>query len=469
MSLFKKDTFIGDKAFYKTAFAIALPVIIQQTVTNAVNLLDNIMVGQVGDLEYSAVGIINQLMVIVNLSLFGALSAAGIFASQYAGAKNDEGLRHTLRIKLVAGFLILIASSLILGLFPDRLAELYIAENTPAAEAEKTIGFAVVYARIMIIGLLPFALTQVYAQSLKEVGETKIPMYTSVFAIAVNLIFNYLLIFGSLGFPKLGVAGAAIATVISRFAETVLLIAVTHKRKKRFTFLNGVYKTLAVPKSLVVDVIKKGFPLLANELLWSTGIAMYLQCYSARGLDVVAAATISSAVNNFFGVMSIAIGMTVAVMVGQKLGAREFEEAKKTSWRLITLGVGICLAIGLILAALSAVIPSFYKTSEEVRSLASSFLCVIAVSLPLQTFANGAYFTLRSGGKTMLTFWLDSGFMWAVAVPTAYVLSNYTSLDIVLVYLIVQCLDLIKCVIGAPLIQSGMWLSNIVEDKDEKN
>jgi len=465
MAFFKKDYFLGDKAFYRSVIAIALPIIIQQTVTNAVNLLDNIMVGRVGELEYSAVGIINQLMVIVNLSLFGALSAAGIFASQYSGAKNDEGLRHTFRIKLVAGAIILAVASIVLGFFPDKLAGLYIAEGTSLSDTEKTIGFASEYVRIMLIGLIPFTLSQVYAQSLKEIGETKLPMYASVMAIFVNLGFNYLLIFGSLGFPRLGIAGAAIATVISRFAEMVFLIALTHRRKNKYTFIDGVYKSFYVPKPLIAGVIKKGIPLLANEFLWSTGIAMYLQCYSVRGLDVVAASTIASAVSNFFGVMSIAVGMTVAVMVGQCLGEGDFEKAKRTAWRLIVFGTASCLALGLVLVALSGVIPSLYKTSDSVRSLASTFLCVIALSLPLQAFSNGAYFTLRSGGKTMITFWLDSGFMWLVAVPAAFVLANYTSLKIEYVYLTVQCLDLIKCFIGVPLIQSGMWLSNIVEDK----
>ncbi len=465
MAFFKKSYFIGDKKFYKAALTIALPIIIQQTVTNAVNLLDNIMVGRVGGLEYSAVGIINQLMVIVNLSLFGALSAAGIFSSQYAGAKNDEGLRHTFRIKLVAGAIILVISAIVLGLFPDKLAGLYISDGTDVAEAAKTIGFASEYARIMLIGLIPFTLSQVYAQSLKEIGETRLPMYASVSAIVINLAFNYLLIFGKLGFPKLGVAGAAIATVISRFAELALLVIATHKRSDKYTFIKGVYKSLYAPKVLVINVIKKGIPLLANEFLWSTGIAMYLQCYSVRGLDVVEAATIASAVNNFFGVMSISVGMTVAVMVGQCLGAKDFEKAKETSWRLITLGFMSCLVLGFVLVALSGTIPSFYKTEPEVRSLASTFLCIIALSLPLQAFANGAYFTLRSGGKTMITFWLDSGFMWVIAVPTAFILANYTGLKIELVYLIVQCLDILKCFVGVPLIQSGMWLSNIITEE----
>ena len=462
-----KNNLIGDRAFYKAAFAIALPIIIQQTITNAVSLLDNVMVGRVGDLEYTAVGIINQLMVIVNLSLFGALSAAGIFSSQYAGAKNDEGLRNTFRMKLIIGFIILSISAFVLGFFPDTLSGLYIADGTSTADAEKTIGFASEYVRIMLIGLVPFTLAQIYAQSLKEIGETKLPMYASVLAIFVNIGFNYILIFGKLGCPKLGVVGAAIATVISRFAEMAFLVVLTHRKKKTYTFIEGVYKTLAVPKRLVKDVIKKGIPLIANEFLWSTGIAMYLQCYSVRGLDVVQAATIASAVNNFFGVMSIAIGMTVAVMVGQCLGAKEFEKAKETSWRLITLGVVSCLLMGLVLVALSGVIPNLYKADSDVKSLASTFLCIIALSLPLQAFANGAYFTLRSGGKTMLTFWLDSGFMWVIAVPVAFILSNYTSLGITFVYLIVQCLDILKCFIGVPLIKSGMWLSNIVEEENE--
>ena len=202
----------------------------------------------------------------------------------------------------------------------------------------------------MIAGLVPFAISQIYSSSLREVGETRLPMFSSVAAIVLNTVFNLLLIFGMWGFPKLGVAGAAIATVISRFGELVLLVFMAHKRRGEFRFLKGVYRSLRIPAKLCRDVLKKGSPVLINELLWSMGVATYLQCYSVRGLDVVASANIASTVTNLFNVLFIACGNAVAIMAGQCLGANEIEKAKKTVWRLVAVSFAGCVIIGGILA-----------------------------------------------------------------------------------------------------------------------
>lgn len=461
-----KRYFIGDKAFYKSALAIAIPLVIQEIITNAVSLLDNVMVGRLGTLEMSAVAIINQIFLIVNLSIFGALSAAGLFAAQYAGAKNDDGIRYCFRIKLIVSVAILFLTVLILGLFPNQLISLYIAEDTSPADALATVSHGLKYVYVMLVGYIPFTLSRVYAMSLREVGETKLPMIASVIAILTNLVFNYVLIFGHLGFPRLGVTGAAIATTMSRFLEAIILVFYTHSKSDRFPFIKNAYKSLKAPLPLWRDVVRRGLPLLANEFLWSLGIAFYLQCYSARGLQVVASANIASTVNSIFGVISIATGATISVLVGQRLGAKDFNGAKMTAWRLIALGLAVSIVLGIILASLSGLLPKMYKVEPEVRELATHFLLAIAVALPLQLFSNGCYFTLRSGGKTVITFWLDSGFMWLIGAPLAYILSNHTLLSIGLVYLIVQCLDAVKAVIGTILIRSGIWISNIIEEKE---
>ncbi|MBR5459448.1 MAG: MATE family efflux transporter [Clostridia bacterium] len=461
-----RDYFIGDRKFYKTALAIAIPLAIQEIITNIVSLLDNVMVGRLGTLEMSAVAIINQLFFIVNLSIFGALSAAGLFAAQYVGAKNENGIRHCFRIKVIMGLLILLLTFLVLGLFPSQLINLYIADDTLPADAAATIGYGLKYVYIMLIGYIPFTVSRIYGMSLRETGEARMPMISSLIAIATNLLLNYILIFGKLGFTALGVAGAAIATVISRFVEAILLVVYTHASSDRFAFIKNVYKSLSAPKPLWRDVIRKGVPLLANEFLWSLGIACYLQAYSSRGLEVVAAANIASTLNSIFNTTSIAMGITISVLVGQRLGANDREGAKMTAWRLIALGFCFCILLGLILASLSGVIPKMYKVEPEVKELASHFLIAIAVSLPFQLFSNGCYFTLRSGGKTLITFFLDSGFMWLISVPIAYTLSNYTAISITAIYLIVQNLDAIKSVIGTVLIRRGKWISNIIEEKE---
>ena len=320
-----RRTLIGDRAFYSAMIAIVVPIIIQNTVSNVVSLLDNVMVGRVGTLEMSAVAIVNQLLFIFNLCIFGGLAGAGIFATQFAGAKDDEGVRHCFRIKWLIAIMMLAFALSVFLLLPEQLIGLYLAEGTDPTDMARTMGFGRDYLLVMLLGLLPFAVSQIYASTLREVGETRLPMLASIVAILVNLVFNYLLIFGKLGFPRLGVTGAAIATVFSRYVEMAIIMIYTHLRSGIFPFIRGAYRSAYVPARLMRRVFKRGMPLLVNEFFWSSGMAVLLQCISVRGLDAVAAYNITSTVSNLFKVVFLSMGNAVAIMVGQALGANRID------------------------------------------------------------------------------------------------------------------------------------------------
>ena len=267
---------IGNRVFYQQVIGIVLPIIIQNTVSNVVSLLDNVMVGRVGTLEMSAVAIANQLFFVFYLCIFGGLAGPGIFATQYAGAKDDEGVRQCFRIKWLIAAVMLAVSFAVFVILPEQLLKLYLAEGTDAADAVSTLAFGLEYIRIMLAGLIPFAVSQIYSSSLREVGETRLPMFASITAILVNLVFNYLLIFGKFGFPRMGVAGAAIATVLSRYVEMAIIVVYTHLRSVHFSFIHGVYRSIYISGHLLKDVFKRGLPLLANEFFWSSGMAVLL-------------------------------------------------------------------------------------------------------------------------------------------------------------------------------------------------
>lgn len=454
------NRFVGDRAFYGRVGTIVLPIIVQNTISNVVSLLDNVMVGQVGTLQMSAVAIVNQLLFVVYLCIFGGMAGAGIFATQYAGAGDNDGVRYCFRIKAVVSMAVVLIALGIFLVIPQQLISMYLTDGS--GNAELTLGYASSYLRIMLWGLVPFGIAQMYASTLREVGETRLPMYASIAAILVNLVFNYLLIFGHFGFPEMGVDGAAIATVLSRFVEVGIIAIYTHVRQAKYPFIHGAYKSLYVPMSLVKHVTTKGMPLLVNEFLWSSGMAMLMQCYSVRGLDVVAATNISSTVANLFNVVFLSMGNAVAIMVGQSLGANKREEAKDTANKLLAFGVVICVVIGAIMFFLAPLIPHIYNTEEHVRELACQFLRVVAVLMPVFSFSHNCYFTLRSGGKTFITFLFDCVFTWVVSVPVAWALATFTALPIVPLYLAVQSLDLIKAVLGGILISKGIWIQNIV-------
>ena len=457
-----RERMFGDRDFYAQVVAVVVPIIIQNTVSNVVSLLDNVMVGRVGTLQMSAVAIVNQLLFVFNLCIFGGLAGAGIFATQYAGARDDKGVRDCFRVKWMIALSMLACALVVLIAFPKRLIGMYLAQETAQADAAATLGFGMDYLTVMLWGLLPFGVSQVYASTLREVGETRLPMFASVAAILVNLVFNYFLIFGKCGFPELGVTGAAIATVLSRYVETAVIMVYTHMKSHHFGFIRGAYRSLRVPKPLMISILRRGTPLMVNEFLWSSGMAVLLQCYSVRGLDVVAACNIATTVSNLFKVVFLSMGNAVAIMVGQALGANDIERAKNCTWRLMTLSVGSNLIMATLLALFAPAIPNIYNTEPHVRQIATQLIYVVAVMMPAYSFSHCCYFTLRSGGKTIITFLFDSVFTWCVNVPAAWLLAYKTGLGIVPLYFGVQALEMVKVVVGFVLVKKGVWIHNIV-------
>lgn len=455
--------YIGDRPFYSRILRVMLPIVAQQGITSFVSLLDNIMVGRVGTEQMSGVAISNQLLFIFQLAVFGGLSGAGIFLAQYFGKGDKEKVQSVFRFKLISIALITAVAVAAYLIWGPQMISLFLTDTGDPAEIAATLAYGTRYLRIMLIGQVPLALALIYATTMRETGETVIPMGAGITAVIVNMVFNYLLIFGKLGLPRMGVAGAAVATVLSRFVELGLLLYYSVRRRERFSYFTGIYRTLRVPRALVWEIIKKGTPLLINELLFSVGMTVIVQCYSTCGLTAVAAYNITSTVSNFFFLASFAMGSAIAIVVGQQLGSGELEKARDTAGKMIALGVVMCAAVSVVLALLSPLFPRIYNTTDEVRQLAHRLLLVDAVFLTLRGFYNNAYFTLRSGGKTMITFLFDSGFMWVVCIPLAWCLSRLTALPMLQMYAAVQAVDILRAAVGLALVRKGVWINNLTE------
>ena len=454
---------IGSRSFYRMVLAIVIPIIIQNAITNFVNLLDNLMVGAIGTEEMSGVAITNQLILVFNLAIFGTISGAGIFSSQFHGAENVEGVRTCFRYKIIVGAMVTAISVLLFLFFGENLIALYLTDTSDLARRQHTMNYAFEYLRIMVIGLPAFTITQSYAGTLRETGETRIPMAASIIAVAVNMSFNYLLIFGKLFFPRLGVAGAAIATVLSRYVELAFIMIYTHSHTERFHFAKGLYKTLRVPMDMTITITKKALPLLANELIWALGATTLVQIYSFRGLDVVAATNISSTAWNLFSTAFMSLGNAAGIIVGIQLGAGKIDTARDYCWKLVAFSASTGIVFGSLLLACSNAIPMLYNTSDAVRTLSAKMICCVAVAMPVHAIPHCAYFIMRSGGKTGITFVFDSMFSWVIYVPIAYLLTCFCpSMDIVWIYLCVQMADIIKSIFGIYLLKRGAWLVNMV-------
>ena len=461
--MFKK--LIGTRAFYRRIFVLTIPIMVQQGITNFVNMLDNVMVGTIGQAQSTGVAVVNQLMFVFNLCIFGAMSGAGIFTAQYFGKNDLEGVKQTFRFKVIFSSLLCVLGISLLYFKSDQLIMLYLNTNDNATLAAESLGFAKNYLFIMLIGLVPYAISQCYGTTLRESGQSGIPMIAGILAVGVNVSLNYILIFGKLGAPCLGVKGAAIATVVSRFAELGFLIIYTIVKRTKCSFIIDGWKSPYISFALIGQICKKGMPLMLNEATWAAGIATVNSCYAQRGLDVVAANNISQTFFNVFAVAFMAIGMAVGILLGHDIGAgKSKQEVQESAFKLIAFSVFVSCIVACVYAVCAIFIPRIYNISDNAKDIATILMQITALAMPIDAFAHASYFTLRSGGKVIVTIIFDSVFVWVVSVPAALIMVNYTSLGIVAIYLTIHLMNIVKCILGFIFVKQGSWIKNIISE-----
>lgn len=463
-----REKYIGDKQFYKNVLYMVIPMILQNLVTNFVSLIDNIMVGRIGTEQMNGVSIVNQYIFVFNITVFGAVAGPSIFGAQFFGKGDHEGQKYTFRYRLIAVTLITAIGAAIFGFFSEPLINLFISKEDAPERMTETLKYGKEYMLYMLLGLIPFGIGQAYSSVVRECGETRIPMIGSMAAVVFNVFLDYALIFGKFGFPEMGVKGAAIATVAAKFIEALVVITWTHAKPEKNKYIVGVFRRFTIPRELVGKMLIKGLPLLFNEFLWAAGMSIIAQCYSVRGLDVVAARNISSTMTNLFGAIYIQLGSCIGIIVGAKLGANKLKEARSTDNKLLFFSVAVTVVVAAIIIPFAGIFPNIYKTSEEIRSLASYMIIVQALTMPLWSYTNACYFTLRSGGKTGITFLFDFGYTFLFMIPLAFILTYFTDMDIRPLWAVVTFSEIIKVIIGYFMVKSDLWINNIVDTAEKK-
>lgn len=459
-----KKKYIADKDFYRHLLYLAVPMIVQNAITSFVSFLDNIMVGQIGTEQMSGVAIVNQLMFVFNICIWGGVSGASIFGTQYYGKGDYEGQKYAFRFKMYVMAFISAVSIALFYFLGGNLISLYLSDSGSIGDIGLALQYGEEYLAIMMFGLVPFAITNGYVSTIRETGQTFIPMLASAVAVGTNLVLDYILIFGFLGIPAMGVRGAAIATVVARVIECLIVVIWSHLNPDKNIYLKGAYKSGYIPGSVLKVIFIKGTPLMLNEMLWATGMTVIVQCYATRGLEVVAAQNISSTITNLFNIVYLQLGGCISIVVGQLLGAGKLEEAKDADNKIIFFSVACCSAVALLMVIVGRFFPAIYNTEQEIKDLATKFIIVSALVMPLCSFCHCTYFTLRSGGKTGVTFLFDSVYTWVIVIPVAFCLAHFSALAIVPVFFIVQFMEIVKVVIGTFMLRSNVWVQNIVSD-----
>lgn len=447
--------FTGDKEFYKKVLIVAVPLMLQQLVTSSVNLLDNLMVGQLGDASLSGVAVTNRFFMIGVFGTFGVLAAAAIYIAQFYGAKDEEHMKMSFRYSILSAYIIMMPFVLMGILMPEAILGFF--TKTPAIIAEGTT-----YMRIAALTFIPTAMTLSLGSAMRSIGQTKIPLYAGVVSVLTNAFFNYVLIFGHFGFPRWGVAGAAWATLIARVVEMTILLVVM--KKKHFPFSTKVKDLFHISKYLVKKVTLKALPLATNEVLWSGGMAALFKFYSTRGDAVLVGFQISGATADLFFVLMGGMAAATTIMISHPLGANRLDEARENGYKMLGFSVMLALMLAVLMFLSSFFVPYLYNVSDESRWIAMTQLRIMSVMFWIYMGAAECYFILRAGGDTKSTLFMDSMYMWAVNIPIVAAVTYLTKWPVFGLYLVGQATDFFKLMLAFSLVRKEKWVKNLTLD-----
>ncbi len=444
-----------DREFFKAMLAIALPIALQNLISSSLNMVDTVMIGRLGEIEIAAVGLANQYFFLMVLVLFGVNSGAAIFTSQYWGKNDLPNIKRVMGIMLLIGGGVSILFSAAAFLVPHLILSIF-------TEDLKVIQLGSDYLRIVSLSYFITAVSFTYSFTLRSVGQAKLPMVISAVSLLCNTVLNYILIFGGLGFPKMGVAGAALATLLSRAVELALILFIVYGQK--MDVAAKLKEMLDIPAPLFKQYIKTGLPVILNEGFWSLGMTMYTVAYARISTEAIASVQIANTVQSVFMVVAFGLGNACAVLLGNAIGARENEKAIDYAVKFSVLGPLVGVLLGLILVLSSGLILSFFKISPEVYHNAKYILYTMAFFISFRIFNTILIIgVLRSGGDTTFSLIIELSTVWLFGVPMAFIGAMLLQLPVYWVVALVSCEEVIKAFIGVPRVVSKKWLKNVVD------
>lgn len=448
-------TLLMDKAFFKKALAITLPFAFQNLISASLNMIDTVMIGVLGEAEIAAVGLANQVYFLFHLLLFGVNSGAAIFIAQLWGSRDIKGIRRVLGIALISGTSLSLLFMLIGLLIPSPILRLFSGDP-------EVIRLGSGYLRLVSTSFIFNAISFAYVFTLRSTGKVTLTVIINLIALGINTCFNYLLINGRYGFPRMEVNGAAIATVLSRFLETLFLITVIYGKK--LVSAGKINEMVDISFDFVRKYFKTTIPVILNEFLWALGVTMFAVVYARMGTEIIAAINIFATVERISMVIFFGLAQAAAVMIGHRIGAGEEADALCYAKCFCSMGpiLGIMIGFGLILAA--DPILSVYNVPLEVVMTAKKIITVYAMIIPFKIFnLINVVGVLRSGGDTRFSLILDTLGIWLIAVPLAFLSALVWKLPPAQVYLLTALEEIFKLVLGVNRLLTGKWINNLTQ------
>ena len=445
----------SSKEFIVRLIQLSVPIMLQNLLSSSVSFVDTLMIGLVSEAALAAVGLANQMFFLIVLFYFGVSSGAAIFVAQFWGANDRKKMHQVMGIALVISLLGALFAAGVSLLLPGTIMRIFTNDPT-------VIAHGIEYLRIVGVSYLFTAVVMIYSTALRSTGDSKTPLYISFFSMSLNVVLNYLLIFGHWGFPRMGVAGAALATTISRFAEVVLLLGRVYGRK---TAVAAPLRSLvSFPKPLVKLYFITCLPVILNEMFWSLGMTTYKIAFSRMGIDVIASVNVSEAIQGLFFVVLMGIGNASAIMIGNRIGENNLTLAKIYANRLMKISVltGILLGIGLALTSSILVLP--FNLSSEVARMTTLSLISLGILIPIKAFNMVSIVgILRSGGDTRFSMFAELAGVWFIGVPFAFIGALLLHMPIYYLYLFVGLEEVFKLILGLIRIRSGKWINRLTD------
>lgn len=448
--------FIADRTFYRYVLALAVPLMLQQLINASVNLVDNLMVGQLGDASLAGVAAVNRLYMIALFALFGFMSASAVFIAQFYGAKDEDHLKQSFRFGLLICLAIASIFFLVSAIFPEACIGFFTSDQV-------IIRQGVEYIKYISWATLPLAICIVFSDAIRAVGDVKTPMFAAIIAVLCNCLFNYILIFGHFGLPKMGVAGAGLATLIARMIE--LLILGFWVWNNDYPFKTKISNLFNIKGYLAKNVFIKGLPLTSNEILWSFGMATLFKFYATRGAEVMSGYAIAGTVADLFFTLFGGMAAATTIIISQKLGANKLAQARSDGFHLLGFSVGVAFCLGIIMFGTSFIVPTWYKVTPMAMATAQNIIRIQAMLFWVYMTSAQSYFILRAGGDTKAVLLMDACYMWFVNIPIVAAIAYLTNFGIIYLYIFGQITDLVKMFIAYNLVKKGRWVRNLTQVK----
>ncbi len=443
-----------DKAFLSKLFTLALPIILQNFINSFVNILDTVMIGRLGSVEIAAVGLGNQLFFLLNLILYGTASGGMVFTAQFWGKKDLPGLRKAFGISMILSLFFSALFTVLCITMPEQILSLYSNDS-----AVITLGAK--YLRISALCFIPFAISFIFMFTLRSIEQVKITVVITFISFSLNLILNAVLIFGLLGFPRLGVRGAAIATVIARIVEVFLFIIMT--KLKNYPILGKAKEHFAFNGKFLRMFFFVVMPVILNESIWSLGMTFHHKIFAGINTFSYAAFSIGNTVAQLIWVVFVGLGNAISVLIGKKIGEGDYDEAKNYAYRIAFFSPMLAVFVGSLLIPISFLIPFIFNVEPEVSRITKQLLLILACCYPVKVFNMSMVIgVVRAGGDTRFGVIYDACIMWFISIPLALYLSRYTNAGAWLVYTALFADEPIKLVLGIWRLKSGKWLRTVV-------